>query len=888
MILEHDAAIALFISPLDHDMVAEADLREGAVLNALSGLSAEVRGCWDGDWLHAEVFGKSPSQVLEEALQAALSDCTDVAAGMGPTASEPAVGRKHSDPPCPGLTADQVNLALRRRAMQAQANGMTTLLARASSRQHSGPRCSEEFMRMQVWLELARFHVEDCAADSASQGRGDASRPSAKEPSAARRNSSLSSASRSASVVNEKPLWDDEHVLTTLKKGESELLQESKAMSLDALRVQNRSIEAYLMRLVRQRDHLKHIAKVAEECDSYLVLGLTGPGATDEEVRRAYRELARKEHPDKAGFDNKERFQEIQQAYSSVLRRRKTSRGPEGHNRGGVSMETAAAFGKAAPSAKAERAGLEDEPGEHTAEAARLAREARDAAEALTGFAHAAFLLRDRSTEARGMSKRTSLRELQSLARLSLAQFRQGAQQLRAIERSARGIAECTEAALEAYGEWADTAMAGAGLKDRAEIMGSVGRSCVSTADHLEKMSEQDAATLQKMGKASCEADAACGARMLADSLARTPMVMRCAADEAIVAATTALELGCSLAVLDRQHRIEQAERETEKAQQRDSPRAYAAGDGSTTTASTDDGAGGNDASGEKEKEDDHDAKADDSDKSPRDSERGRPKSEASDAEQRTPRAAAREDAKQQQAGLRARHLQCMANLNEEVLTLQKKLWDLMGRGGERALLPNVEPTQKGGVFDLVTQLLNAALVEAGKLAADTALPSRQVLERSFSFALALEHAQSVALPSEVKTQALKLAALLDVDLLCEIIDGPFKSRLLGLEKCRPSAIRDRERVQQLSMEFTEGVRDASTAQLRAPVRRSGTPGAASRLASSGGEGGGPASGAQCVVMEAWSDIVHSMCARIIDGLRLPLPPLQAAAVGAERRASVG
>lgn len=54
------------------------------MLNALSGLSAEVRGGWDGDWLHAEVFGKSPAQVLEEALLAAFNDSVDAAASMGP------------------------------------------------------------------------------------------------------------------------------------------------------------------------------------------------------------------------------------------------------------------------------------------------------------------------------------------------------------------------------------------------------------------------------------------------------------------------------------------------------------------------------------------------------------------------------------------------------------------------------------------------------------------------------------------------------------------------------------------------------------------------------------------------------------------------------------
>ena len=70
--------------------------------------------------------------------------------------------------------------------------------------------------------------------------------------------------------------------------------------------------ERYVMRLVRQRDELKQVTKLAEdlslcwerselqERDSYYILGLNGPSATEEEVKKAYRNLARKEHPDKA------------------------------------------------------------------------------------------------------------------------------------------------------------------------------------------------------------------------------------------------------------------------------------------------------------------------------------------------------------------------------------------------------------------------------------------------------------------------------------------------------------------------------------------------------------------------------------------------------------
>ena len=48
--------------------------------------------------------------------------------------------------------------------------------------------------------------------------------------------------------------------------------------------------------------------------DPYRVLGLT-PDATDEEVKRAYRTLAKKYHPDTGGTANTSEFTKVNNAY---------------------------------------------------------------------------------------------------------------------------------------------------------------------------------------------------------------------------------------------------------------------------------------------------------------------------------------------------------------------------------------------------------------------------------------------------------------------------------------------------------------------------------------------------------------------------------------------
>ncbi len=74
--------------------------------------------------------------------------------------------------------------------------------------------------------------------------------------------------------------------------------------------------------------------------DPYDVLGVA-PSATDEEVKRAYRELAKKYHPDRY-TDNpladlaQDKFREVQEAYDTIMKERESGI-PHGASQGGQS-----------------------------------------------------------------------------------------------------------------------------------------------------------------------------------------------------------------------------------------------------------------------------------------------------------------------------------------------------------------------------------------------------------------------------------------------------------------------------------------------------------------------------------------------------------------------
>jgi len=742
LVLEHGAGADSPMAPLSHEEPSVLDLRGSMALNVLSGLHAEVGliSGQEGGWLFEVLFSKTPLQALEEALQAALEEIND-----------PRLERS-SD-----LSPEQANLALRRRSMKVQFELLRPASqSAAGAGDREGGRNLHEHTRVQVWLELVRLHAEGVLRDGPpAVGREREKAPKGERPAGA-----------SASA------WQDDLLLLGLGKAETELEAESQRMSLDALRSQNHAIEDYVMRLVRQRDELKNIAKLAEERDSYFILGLEGPHVTEDEIKKAYRKLSRKEHPDKAGTGNTRRFQQIQHAYSSVLRQRR-----EGCSC--IVAEEAGADGR--PSTAAMTVG----PSVTRASACAIA--ARDAADQVAICAHRTLRGSEESSDAQSLPKQRALRALREFTRQGIMQLRDAARQLRLLGEAVSSVAQCAEDAMNEHSEGDGIAVAGVGLRDRAVIAEDAGRSSLASAELLEKISEATEATLRKVERASPEAagtsdggsrqragrgeDAAnlqrLGAKLLSESLARTAAVARRSADEAIAAALKALELSRGLAALDFEAR---------KERERQEKRRRGFGDDEPVPAGDAEKADGE----RKEKGPGGKDDAEDGDDAPSaTSPRSRPDTAGSVTPRDQLKSAAKR-VKERHVALRVKNLLFLSSLNEEALRSQARLRSMLERS-EGALLPEVSIMQKRRLFDLVAQLLDFALAEVARLAASPSAQPARVLERCLSFAFALEHGCEIAMPVDSKTQALKLAALVDSELLCQVVDGPFRRRLLAL-----------------------------------------------------------------------------------------------------------
>eukprot|EP00397_Hematodinium_sp_SG-2012_P010874 GEMP01011000.1.p1 GENE.GEMP01011000.1~~GEMP01011000.1.p1 ORF type:complete len:809 (+),score=177.49 GEMP01011000.1:271-2427(+) len=124
------------------------------------------------------------------------------------------------------------------------------------------------------------------------------------------------------SLGNEPPVdvtdlleWNDAELVKLLESDSA-----PQDMTLDLLRWRNQNLEEYVVKASKCKEQIKQLIQKFEEMDAYVILGLQGPDATNGEVKKAYRALARNTHPDKGG--DRQRFQKIQEAYNSVVNQR--------------------------------------------------------------------------------------------------------------------------------------------------------------------------------------------------------------------------------------------------------------------------------------------------------------------------------------------------------------------------------------------------------------------------------------------------------------------------------------------------------------------------------------------------------------------------------------
>lgn len=740
----------------------------GAALNLLSGLHAEMglvgkmQDGEEGGWLFGAVFSRTPQTALEQALQAAVDEIGD-----------PCLAVQPSD-----LTVEQAHLALRRLALKAQQDVNEALAAagEAASSKAAQPtassgsaRCGEKFTRVQIWLELLRLHVQGAKAGDGSSGSGAApggagaggkgKKPDAKAGGAA---------AALLAAPKDDGSWHDAGVLRELGKTEESIKVESEEMGLEALRAQNRAIEEYVVHLVRQRDELRQLTKLAEERDSYHILGLSGPSATDSEVKKAYRNLARKEHPDKAGQKNHRKFQAIQQAYNNIQKQRKEGGGGAGFN-GGV---------------EGEEVELEA-PNPAVGEAAKFAGEVLAAADRVAACAHRSLRGGEEAAEAQALPKRRAFRALRDLTKRGVSELRDAAGQLRILGRAVDGTVKCLEAAFDADKD-KGTSVTAIALRDKAAMLEDAGRSCVSSAELLEKIAEATECTLRKVDAADSGpeqpqgrrgtargADQAAnlltlGTKLLGESLTRIAAVARRSGDEAIVAAMKALDLSRGLTFMDVESRKERRKEACKKPEcNEDEPMAAP------------DAPGNRAAQGDGDEEE-----ADDEEKQEEEEEKEAPKAPTQEPSPRDKLENAAKRVKERHVALRVKNLAFLSSLNEETLKSQAKLRELVLRS-EGNLLPDVSVHQKGTLYELVSQLLDSALLECSRHAANASIPPARIFDRYLGFVQAMEHGKEVAVPTDSRTQALRLAALVDGELLCQMIEGPFRQRLAAISTRR-------------------------------------------------------------------------------------------------------
>lgn len=211
-----------------------------------------------GGRLWADVFSQPPSKVIRNALH---SVCSEAAISSS------------------SITLEELHLGLR--ALELRARHYHDVTA--------------ERLEVQIWRELFKSYLEVQACQDKNIARV--------------RQCKEHGGSSLAQVV-----------ASTLQLGTAGVEREARALPLEKLREVPTDWEECKAALSRMARALREDCEQLKTYGIYWVLGVA-PEASDAELKRAYRELVLKHHPDKGG--DTATFQQLQQAYEKVVEDRK-------------------------------------------------------------------------------------------------------------------------------------------------------------------------------------------------------------------------------------------------------------------------------------------------------------------------------------------------------------------------------------------------------------------------------------------------------------------------------------------------------------------------------------------------------------------------------------
>jgi len=125
---------------------------------------------------------------------------------------------------------------------------------------------------------------------------------------------------------------NDQALSRELKLTTQEAEEEATKLPKEQLEEMNRALDEYILRqMCFKSEIVDEIARLHEN-SAYALLGVSSD-ATDTEIKRAYRLVARECHPDKGG--DKEEFQELNAAFERIMEQRKAVSGGKWSRNGG-------------------------------------------------------------------------------------------------------------------------------------------------------------------------------------------------------------------------------------------------------------------------------------------------------------------------------------------------------------------------------------------------------------------------------------------------------------------------------------------------------------------------------------------------------------------------